>query len=59
MDAASGVCIGCLRTLDEIAGWIDMSDEARRVLIRELPRRRARVASAGAAARLEADDGQR
>ena len=30
LDAASGMCTGCLRTLDEIAGWIDMSDEARR-----------------------------
>ncbi|MEP6943170.1 MAG: DUF1289 domain-containing protein [Betaproteobacteria bacterium] len=59
MDAGSGVCVGCLRTLDEIAGWIDMGDEARRALIGELPRRRVRIALAGAAARPEADDGQR
>ena len=57
LDAASGLCTGCLRTLDEIAGWIDMSDEARRALIGELPHRRARIA--GAAVRAEADDGQR
>jgi len=57
LDAASGLCTGCLRTLDEIAGWIDMSDEARRALIGELPNRRARIA--GAAMRAEADDGQR
>jgi len=57
MDATIGMCTGCLRTLDEIAGWIDMSDEARRALVDELPRRRARIASA--AARPEADDGQR
>ena len=62
LDAASGMCTGCLRTLDEIAGWIDMSDEARRVLIGELPHRRALIASAGAAVdaeAAEADDGQR
>ncbi len=25
MDAASGLCEGCLRTIDEIAGWADMA----------------------------------
>ena len=59
LDAASGMCTGCLRTLDEIAGWIDMSDEARRVLIDELPRRRSHIAGEGAGLRPEADDGQR
>jgi predicted Fe-S protein YdhL (DUF1289 family) len=41
MDAASGLCIGCLRTLDEIACWGGMTDdERRRVLDRVEERRR-------------------
>ena len=30
IDAASGLCTGCLRTLDEIAGWSRMPDAAKR-----------------------------
>ncbi len=30
MDAASGLCTGCLRTLDEIAAWASLGDEAKR-----------------------------
>jgi predicted Fe-S protein YdhL (DUF1289 family) len=30
MDAASGLCTGCLRTLDEIAGWSRMEDACKR-----------------------------
>jgi len=30
MDAASGLCEGCQRTIDEIAGWSRMDDAARR-----------------------------
>ena len=29
MDAASGLCQGCLRTLDEIAGWSTMDNAAK------------------------------
>jgi len=29
MDAASGLCEGCLRTLDEIAAWSTLDDPAR------------------------------
>ena len=32
MDAASGLCEGCLRTLDEIAGWGGMDDRERRAV---------------------------
>lgn len=32
MDPASGLCVGCFRTLDEIAGW-SRADEATRVAI--------------------------
>jgi predicted Fe-S protein YdhL (DUF1289 family) len=37
MDAGTGLCIGCGRTLDEIAGWADMSNEERRAITALLP----------------------
>jgi len=41
IDNASGYCVGCLRTLDEIACWGGMTDdERRRVLDRVEERRR-------------------
>ncbi|MFO1291673.1 MAG: DUF1289 domain-containing protein [Rubrivivax sp.] len=40
IDAASGWCAGCLRTLDEIAAWAALDDAARRALWLELGRRR-------------------
>jgi predicted Fe-S protein YdhL (DUF1289 family) len=41
MDAASGLCFGCGRTLDEIAGWAAMSPEERRTIMAVLPARKA------------------
>jgi predicted Fe-S protein YdhL (DUF1289 family) len=32
MDAASGLCQGCLRTLDEIAAWGAMDDARKRAV---------------------------
>lgn len=32
IDAASGLCQGCLRTLDEIAGWGTLDDAAKRAV---------------------------
>jgi predicted Fe-S protein YdhL (DUF1289 family) len=40
MDEASGWCVGCLRTLDEIAAWSTLDDEGRRAVWRALPPRR-------------------
>lgn len=40
MDAASGWCEGCLRTIDEIAAWGGLDDEARRAVMALLPERR-------------------
>ncbi len=37
----SGLCSGCLRTRDEIAGWIRMSAEQQWDLLRQLEQRRA------------------
>jgi predicted Fe-S protein YdhL (DUF1289 family) len=41
MDPASGWCIGCLRTLGEIAAWSTLPDDAKRELIERLDERRA------------------
>ena len=41
MDAASGVCVGCCRTLDEIAAWSVLDAEAKRTVLAALPARRA------------------
>ena len=41
MDPASGLCRGCLRTLDEIAAWSTLGDDARRAIVAALPDRRA------------------
>lgn len=40
MDPASGLCRGCLRTLDEIAGWLDFSVTEKRLVLDKLDQRR-------------------
>ena len=40
MSEARGVCIGCYRTLEEIARWRDMSEDEQTRLLTELQRRR-------------------
>jgi predicted Fe-S protein YdhL (DUF1289 family) len=45
----SGLCIGCGRTLDEIASWIDLSDDERREVIARLPARLDALARRNAA----------
>jgi len=49
MDAATGLCAGCLRTLDEIAGWGQFDDARRRAVWIEIARRRGRMPAAPAA----------
>lgn len=44
MDAASGLCEGCLRTLDEIAQWSVMDDEGKRGVWRRIGQRVAQKA---------------
>ena len=39
MDAATGLCEGCFRTLDEIAAWAMASDAERRAIWAELAQR--------------------
>ena len=38
-----GLCIGCLRSLAEIAAWSQMSAGARRAVLAELPSRAPRL----------------
>ncbi len=44
LHAEEKICIGCLRSGDEIAAWSSMSAAARRALLAELPGRKARIA---------------
>jgi uncharacterized protein len=41
LDARAGLCLGCGRTVGEIAGWGTMSAETRRRIMAELPTRLA------------------
>jgi predicted Fe-S protein YdhL (DUF1289 family) len=49
MDAASGLCEGCLRTLDEIASWAEM-DTPHRLAVWQRVALRAQAPEPGAAA---------
>ncbi len=44
IEAATGCCEGCLRTLDEISAWSGMSDDEKRAVSALLPQRRVRGA---------------
>ncbi|ANQ83484.1 hypothetical protein dqs_0407 [Azoarcus olearius] len=44
MDAATGWCEGCLRTLDEIARWGRASDDDKRRILAAVAERRATAA---------------
>jgi len=41
LDADRGLCTGCARTIDEIAGWSSGTPEWRRSVMAALPARRA------------------
>ena len=43
VDGDSGLCLGCFRTLQEIAGWAGLPEAAREALMAELPARRRRI----------------
>jgi predicted Fe-S protein YdhL (DUF1289 family) len=40
MDTDSGWCLGCMRTLDEIAGWGALDDAGKREVMQRLGPRR-------------------
>jgi predicted Fe-S protein YdhL (DUF1289 family) len=39
LDSRDGICLGCGRTLDEIARWIRMNGDERARIMAELPAR--------------------
>jgi len=41
IDPRSGLCLGCGRTLDEIARWASLTESERTRIMTELPQRRA------------------
>lgn len=41
MDEDTGLCVGCLRTSDEIANWEEYSEEQRAQVLGEITRREA------------------
>ena len=45
MDADNRHCLGCKRTLDEIARWGEMTDKERADVMAQLPLRRTREAA--------------
>lgn len=44
IDGQSSLCLGCFRTLAEVAGWARLSPEDREAVMAELPSRRDRIA---------------
>ena len=44
VDGDSGLCLGCYRTLDEIARWAAIDEDERQAILSELPARRDRIA---------------
>jgi uncharacterized protein len=46
IDANTGLCAGCGRSLDEIARWAAMTNGERQRIMRELPLRRAQAQKA-------------
>lgn len=43
VDGPSGLCLGCFRTLPEIARWAKLGDDERRQIMADLPARRTRI----------------
>lgn len=56
MDGATGWCLGCARTIDEIAAWGRLDDDGKRVVWARLPARRAELRTRGRVPPVEADD---
>lgn len=43
VDGESGLCLGCHRTLSEVASWARLDDAERDRIMAELPARRSRI----------------
>jgi predicted Fe-S protein YdhL (DUF1289 family) len=40
LDENTGCCIGCFRTLEEIAGWLQMDDRERQIVYHKISKRK-------------------
>ena len=43
MDEARGLCRGCLRTLEEISGWLQYSPAEKRAVLERIEQRKAEI----------------
>jgi len=43
VDGESGLCLGCYRTLEEIAGWSRLEAAQRAAIMADLPARRGQI----------------
>jgi len=43
IDDASGLCLGCFRTIEEVARWSGYSDARRAEIMTELPGRKGQI----------------
>ena len=43
VDGESGLCLGCYRTLQEVAAWTRLTDIERAAIMTAAPERRARI----------------
>ena len=48
IDQSRKLCSGCGRTIEEIAGWLSLSESSRRAIMAELPARLAEPRVSGA-----------
>ena len=46
VDGESGLCLGCFRTLAEVAAWSRLGETERETIMADLPRRPSRVSPA-------------
>ena len=56
MHEPTGWCEGCGRTLDEIAAWSRLDDDAKRMVWQVLPARQSRLRELGLGPEVEAFD---
>lgn len=56
MDRKLGLCAGCLRTLDEIAGWSTAGNEQKRMILVRIAQRREKYDPDGSGLRCNCED---
>ena len=49
MEEATGLCLGCRRTVDEIRDWIILTPDEKRAVLARIADRKQRLAQGGAA----------